>query len=310
MRRNFQIGHHSPLVCPYSLHATNGFFCHDFVRSRIQRLLSFCLLMIFSIFLPSCSGLERSEYEKVRKNNLVEDPISRNQQDREHVHMPPSLQASPVYPWDHPSCPHPKIRQEYFYCKGHANHLPYSLGGVTYQDCEGKQEHTLPLKEGKEHVYPILIDLLNYVQQETGKKVQITSGHRCPKHNAYADPSAFNRASKHQIGAEVDFYVEGMEHTPLAIVDLLMRYYKEASQTKGHSSYTSFKRYLGSGTNVKTPPWYNKEVFIKLYQKDEGRDRDNQHTFPYLAIQVRFDRNTEEKVTYSWEKAHKKIRFR
>ena len=31
-----------------------------------------------------------------------------------------------------------------------------------------------------------------------------------------------------------------------------------------------------------TIPWFNKEIFIKLYRKSEGRDGDNRHPYPYL----------------------------
>ena len=43
-------------------------------------------------------------------------------------------------------------------------------------------------------------------------------------------------------------------------------------------------------------PWQNKEILIKLYQKDEGRDLDNRHPHPYISIQVRYDRDRGEPV--------------
>jgi len=107
------------------------------------------------------------------------------------------------------------------------------------------------------------------------------------------------------IGAEVDFYVEGMENSPMAIVDLIMTYYKEHVLYKGQKDYEKFLRLEGHLTNVVTPPWYNKEILIKLYQKGEGRDFDNKHLYPYISLQVRYDRDLPEKVTYSWDKAFK-----
>jgi hypothetical protein len=56
-------------------------------------------------------------------------------------------------------------------------------------------------------------------------------------------------------------------------------------------------------SDVSTPPWYNKEILIKLYLKNEGRDFDNRHPYPYVSIQVRFDRELNEKVVCSWQKA-------
>jgi hypothetical protein len=43
----------------------------------------------------------------------------------------------------------------------------------------------------------------------------------------------------------------------------------------------------------------NKEILIKFYMPNEGRNADNRHPFPYLSIQVRFDRETNMRVAYS-----------
>ncbi len=155
--------------------------------------------------------------------------------------------------------------------------------------------------QGKENVYPILLELLNYLQKKTGKRVVITCGHRCPAHNVYADPSKENRTSKHQMGAEVDFYIQGMEERPQEIIGLLMQYY----QTSPDKELVEFKRYDKPDARVSIQPWFNKEIFIKLYQKAEGRDADNRHPHPYLSIQVRYDRERKERVVYDWEKAAK-----
>jgi hypothetical protein len=105
------------------------------------------------------------------------------------------------------------------------------------------------------------------------------------------------------IGAEVDFYVQGMEHRPEEVVQLLMLYYKEKEWYGGDKTYTEFQRFDKKTVNVTTPPWFNKEIFIKLYQKQEGRDFDNRHPYPYLSIQVRHDKERDEKVTCDWQKA-------
>lgn len=132
----------------------------------------------------------------------------------------------------------------------------------------------------------------------------ITCGHRCPKHNSYADPSKENLVSKHQIGAEVDFYVEGMENKPLEVLEHLFTFYKETALYQGKREFDTFHRFKGKGARASTSPWFNKEIFIQLFQPDEERDLDNAHPYPYLSIQVRFDRDTEEQVAYQWKKAH------
>lgn len=190
------------------------------------------------------------------------------------------------------------ISKEFFRCKGHFSHPPAlelrETGEQIYHyDCTG---HSLPLRDGKEFIYPALIELLNYVQNETGCKVVITSGHRCPLHNSYVDYSTRNWASKHMIGAEVDFYVEGYEENPLAIIALVQDYYQKMFPFS--SGYTDFERYEKGGLNVSTQPWYNKEIFIKLYLADEGRNYDNSHRYPYIGIQLRHDRDLDSKVVF------------
>jgi hypothetical protein len=169
-------------------------------------------------------------------------------------------------------------------------------------DCEGK--HGLPVIDGQEKVYPILLNLLNYVQEKAQRRVVVTSGHRCPIHNTYVDSSSANQTSKHQIGAAVCFYVEGMENQPEAIVGLLMQYYREHPSPTQQKSYLEFQRYEKKDTDVSTAPWYNKEVFIKLYRTHEGRNFDNSHPYPFISLQVRYDREKGQPVSYSWKQAN------
>ena len=211
------------------------------------------------------------------------------------------------YPWEeeHASI-HPKITKDFFRCKGSTLNAPRVVqeNGETkrFFDCGGADAHSLPLCDGKEFIYPILISLLNEVQKHTGKKVVITSGHRCPEHNAYVDQSKGNQFSKHQIGGEVSFYVRGMEEKPDKVVALLQKYYLETPKYQGMKEYQEFVRWE-KPTDVTMQPWYNREIFIKLYQKNEGRNLDNRHPYPYVSVQVRFDMDAKEKVNYSWDKA-------
>lgn len=223
----------------------------------------------------------------------------------EYLFVPPrpEKKAFPKYPWDNEIAQGiPKITKEYFRCKGcslnPAKKIEKEGKVVTLSDCGGVNKHSLPLRDNKEFIYPILIDLLNYIQEKTGKKVIITSGHRCPEHNTYVDSSPSNSYSKHMIGAEVSFYVQGLEHQPERVINHLLSYYQ------GQPDYV-FKRYEKGDTNVSIPPWYNKEVYIKLSMPCEGRNFDNQHPYPYISIQVRYDKDKQERVIYSWELANK-----
>lgn len=262
----------------------------------------FYVLIILAL-LCGCSGLEQSEYEKTRRLNAKGEFVYRKHDEVLYSLSPPVHRAREKYPWEEAFIGSlSKISKEYFRCKGSGLNLPRPDENDPEKknllfDCGGAEKHSLPMRTNKEFIYPILIDLLNHIQAKTGKKVVITCGYRCPAHNLYADNSTFNQSSKHMIGAEVDFYVQGMEQQPEEIIKLLMQYYKDKKE------FQEFQRYEGTDTNVSTLPWYNKEILIKLYKKSEGRDFDNRHPYPYICLQVRHDRELNEKVTYSWPKA-------
>ena len=175
--------------------------------------------------------MEQSEREKVRRLNGKWEAIYRNQSAvfctlLDTIHTPRA-----PYPWE--SETHlPKLTKDFFRCKGSALNPPVIdptdvTKAVLLTDCDGCSRHGLPIIHGKENVYPILTELLNYVQKKTNRRVIITCGHRCPDHNSYSDPTKENKTSKHQIGAEVDFYVQGMEDRPQEIAGILMRYFQE-----------------------------------------------------------------------------------
>lgn len=256
---------------------------------------AFILLTLFNLY--SCSDDTHSTHQ-------AKETIQRKHDEFKFVFPTPTTAALPSYPWEMPlTGNHPRITKEHFRCKGsHSN--PPRIGeeegkSTRFYDCGGGTKHSLPLRDGEEFVFPILIELLNYIQVKTGRCVVVTCGHRCPTHNTYSDP--LNAHSKHMIGAEVSFYVKGMEQKPEAIVDLLMQFYAKHSDPQ----YRQFKRYEKADSHVSTMPWYNKEIYIKLHKPDEGRNFDNRHPFPYVSIQVRFDQQLNQKVIYDWNSANK-----
>lgn len=259
------------------------------------------LFLSLILLLVSCQGNDLTQDAALKRKNQKGAYITRKAEEKTLV-PPMQLQPPPSYTWDlWKKSSLPTITKEHFRCKGSAANPSRSEvvrnEKVIYFDCGGSEKHSLFLKDGKECVYPILVKLLNYVQEKTGKKVVITSGYRCPEHNTYVDSSPANQTSKHMVGAEVDFYVQGMEHKPEEVVKILMDYYK------GKKGHEEFKRYEKPDSQVSTPPWMNKEVFIKLYKAAEGRNFDNRHSYPYIAIQVRHDSATNQRVIYSWDQA-------
>ncbi len=260
-----------------------------------------------ALILVGCNSADSNKSVQ-SDDNAIGEYIYRLENDRQFVVPQPVKRVNGVYPWDSGGSDLlPKITKEYFRCKG-SNLNPVRTAEqngemVRFYDCGGVQKHSLPLRDNKEFIYPVLVNVLNYVQDKTGKRVVITSGYRCPEHNAYVDSSRANQTSKHMIGAEVSFYVQTLENKPETIVKIIQDYFKANKQYKDQKEFVEFKRYEKSDTDVSTQPWYNKEIFIKLYNKKEGRDFDNRHPYPYISIQVRYDLEKGERVIYDWNTA-------
>jgi len=257
----------------------------------------------FFLFLVCLSGCSKKSpsYKKHQEAGYIE----RLHREFRFAPLPAQKKPLPVYPWEtRGESAHPRITKDYFRCNGSALNPPRHEGAQRLEDCGGFHSHSLSIKEEKEFIYPVLIDLLNYLQEVTGHKVVITCGHRCLKHHLYARIRGQSRASKHMMGAEVAFYVAGMENQPEKIVELIQNYYAEDDD-----DYRIFTRYTKDDVDVSTLPWLNKEIYMKIYQADEGRDFDNRHPYPYIRIQVRFDRKHNQRVLFRWDIAEKNILF-
>jgi len=275
-----------------------------FPQNRDYTVIVYILAMALILF--GCSGIERSEEDKVRRRNCKGEYIHRKHDESFcQIAFPASAPRS-AYPWEGHL---PGISKEFFRCKGSSANPPIvdrsdPSNPAPRTDCEGSSRHGLPILRAQQGVYPILLDLLNHVQQLTGKRVIITSGHRCPAHNTYVDPSKGNGFSKHQIGAEVDFYVQDMEKRPMEVIQIVMDYYKTHPQYKGQKEFEEFLRYDKPDVKLTTKPWLNKEIFIKYHSPSEGRNGDNRHSYPYISLQVRYDRDAKERVVYDWKRAN------
>lgn len=274
------------------------------VTQYYRKSICFLSLCICVFLVCSCDNFEASQYKKIRKANATAEYIYRKDEDKTFLVPMPTYARRTSFPFEQRYIgKHPKITKEFFRCKGSVLHSSFLWGEERIYDCNGSDSHSLPIEDGHEFIYPILIDILNYLQDKTHSKVVITSGHRCPQHNRYVDPSRYNQFSKHTIGAEVDFYVVGYEDRPFEILEWIFHYYRSQEYYQQHPEYQNFVRYEKSDTNVSIMPWYNKEIFIKLFQEHEGRNQDNQHDFPYLSVQVRYDKESQRRVMYSWDKA-------
>jgi hypothetical protein len=262
----------------------------------------FFILITFS----ACSSSDETE-------EIVGEYIFRTSDEKRVDSLELKRIAPPGYPWQqYGKGALPIISKEYFRCKGSAlNPVKITKEGdkemARFSDCSGGEKHSLPLRNDKEFVYPILIELLSRIQEITKKPVVITSGHRCPDHNSYVDPSPKNSASKHMLGAEVDFYIKGMESRPEVVIKIIQDFYKKDARYQKMAEFQEFHRFERS-TNVSIQPWFNKEIFIKIFKAQEGRNFDNRHGYPYINIQVRFDRERNLPLTFSWHEAQQYLR--
>lgn len=274
-------------------------------KSKTRKFLP---LLCSMIVLTGCSSTDETDFNQIKLRNQKGEYIFRHDNESQFALAQPEKAPPATYPWNTQSNGNfNKITKEYFRCNGSHLNPPYSTqkNGETLRvfDCGGSRKHSLPIREGKEFIYPILLELVNYIQEQTGKKVVITCGHRCPEHNAYADPDPNSQYSKHMIGAEAAFYVQGLEDSPEKIVEIIQKFYKTNPLYTNKREYTEFKRYEKPNGSSPIKPWYNKEVFVKIYNRNEGRNHDNRHPYPYISIQVRHDRDLNETVNYSWDKA-------
>lgn len=261
--------------------------------------LRFCFL---TLLVSGCST-----NDSPNNNQLKGEYLYRRHNEYQFTVPQEELFSPKSYPWQEKNQAIVPISIYHFRCKGSILHPVHLLNKgqekTPYWDCGGAHNHSLPLRNQKEFIYPILVDLLNETQNRLKSKVVITSGHCCPNHFAYNDPSQAHKLSKHTIGAEVDFYVEGFEYDPQKVVEILQSYYKTAPKYQGLKQFEEFQREQKPSWGH--PGWLNKEIYIKVVEKNEGRDFDNSHSYPYINIQVRYDWDTQSNVSASWDKAFK-----
>jgi hypothetical protein len=266
--------------------------------------MMFIQSFLFFITLFFLNGCSRSP--KPMQSNIKGEYIVRNSDEK--IIQIDSIQAHKRenYPWENGQfAPIPNITKDFFRCQGSSLNPPKVVqkGGEIQPiyDCGGYQRHSLPLREGKEFIYPILIDLLNEVQKKTGKKVVITCGHCCSDHHHYLYPEGEDKYSKHLLGAEVDFYVQGMEENPEKIISIIFEYYRENHKYANKVDYQEFRK------DEKGDIWLNKEIYVRVVKKFEGRDFDNRHPYLYVSIRVRYDCEMNKAVIYTWEGAFQNI---
>ncbi len=239
-------------------------------------------LIMLVFFGYGCSSFERSEREKIKQQHVSLEEIKRLYRETK-LYLPPLLaNPLPLYPWDKTDR-HGlrRITLEDFRCRGNKQNLMYLEKGHAYFDCRGKLSHSLPVRQGKEFIYPHLIELLNFIQDSLGKKVYVIQGHCCPQHYGYANRSKSFPCNKYMVGAACDFYVASLEYEPEVGLKSLAQYYSPSAMLSSLVVY--------------------KNAYIKA-QVHDGSYHALLH--PYLSVQILYDPSLQEGVSLDWKGAY------
>lgn len=254
-----------------------------------MRNLSFTLPLL----LLSCSTADQRVELQRMNNNKSSEKIYRLSHEKVYEERDMELNSRERYPWENET-DFPIITMNTLRCRGDISHKKRIKDKNEYEDCGGMYHHGLPYVDGQEFVYPVLISLLNKVQNAFNKKVVVTSGHRCPKHNSYLTLGS-SKISKYMIGAKVDFYVEGLEESYEQVIDRIVHLYEGEKE-----EYSRFKKITGE-KNITS--WRNKEIVITASYDGEHKILLNKN-HPVISIEVRYDRDRNERVILDWKKAY------
>ena len=115
--------------------------------------------------------MEQSQKKEIRQRNEKKDRVHRLSHEAQYPETKLLSQIRDPYPWELGYTGiHPPITKESFRCKGSGKNPPKKKDkdlNILLQDCSGVHNHSLPTKGKKEFVYPILLDLLNYIQAKS-----------------------------------------------------------------------------------------------------------------------------------------------
>lgn len=223
---------------------------------------------LWLLLLVSCTDLKTVKEEEIRRKNATREPLVRTLEDVRFPIFIPLKKTRTSYPWESANKRLVPLSPEDLRCKGSPLHpsrsLPVLDGGIhEIKDCT---PHSLPKMEGEEVYSKLILEKLNLIQRELGRQVLITSGHRCPIHNIYCNPTGTAVFNKHLVAARVDFIVQ--TDSPEEVVDILRRHSKD--------------KFTQAGDRLQ---WNSSELSIQWTRSLDLRDFDNRHNLPYFTIE-------------------------
>lgn len=264
--------------------------------SYFERSICCVVLCLFT----SCSGMQESERYQLRRANETRVQISnveyRPCSNKVNCKQDYNVDAL-TYPWEISlPCGIESITINDFRCKGSVSHKKKASKGrstsVYIMDCNS-ESHSLPLRGGKEYVFPVLIDMCNYVQQELKSCVKIAAGHRCDAHSRYQLASLRNVGSRHRACALVTLYVENCSDTPEKVVDSIASFLASDCYKRDNIFKTSCK-YIHQGT--KNARLTSKEFDVGIASQEALQDSEHLSAPYYITIKVLYDYEAKSSV--------------
>src|SRR5262249_11306642 len=147
------------LIVVNPLHMMSSKICN-----RIADLNNSAYIYLLLLLCVACSSGEQTSGQEPKKTAHGEY-LYRLHEERFFVPPLPEKRGAEPYPWEKTLVGNlPKLTKDYFRCKGSALNPPKAIQQngelIRCMDCGGTDKHSLPLRDGKEYIYPILIDVL------------------------------------------------------------------------------------------------------------------------------------------------------
>ena len=191
----------------------------------------------------------------------------------------------PSYPWDPMLSNTPRINKYHFCCRGSIEHPVYQTDKGWFSDCAGGQVHSLPLREDEEWISPVLIVLLNDLQDYFQTTAQVQCGHCCPIHYRYRIEKGERAVRRHMIGAAVDFTLKHKS------VDDVIPYLIERVNLYSSHPLSSIDPAYAQAPSA----WKNKHFKIHTL------DNYSQEKSKAIRIEVFHDPILDENIRFQWD---------
>ncbi|MDA8773528.1 hypothetical protein N9N03_00150 [Chlamydiia bacterium] len=149
---------------------------------------------------------------------------------------------------------------------------------INATDCDGNNDHSLPLKNGEEWVHEDLISILNTLYEETTIRPIVDIGHCCPKHLTYLYGDHTPTVRKHLMAAQAIFHMNTDININKIIEILNQKLYSKKPLKKDHE---------GDFSNQ----------YIQIKTKEHPIRKDDHE---YICLTIKKYQKTNKTVSFDW----------